>query len=74
MALKQHGVFTKPGVARRIAYSPAEAVQLTYDGWTRIADQIAKLPARATAPAKETAKDAESEPATARTQRTASSK
>lgn len=51
MARKQFGVFTRPGQARRIAYSAAEAVQYEYDGWTRVADQIQKLPARATAPA-----------------------
>ncbi len=66
MARKQYGVFTRDGVARRIAYSPAEAVQLEYDGWSRIADAVGKLPDRATATAgKDAAEDAA--PKTART-------
>ncbi len=44
MPNKQYGVFTKDGFGRRIAYSPAEAVQYTYDGWTRIADRIGPAP------------------------------
>jgi hypothetical protein len=69
MAPKQHGVFKRAGHARRIAYSPAEAVQLEYDGWTRIADTLKPTPKPAAKPTPPAPAGAEATPAKASTRK-----
>ncbi len=59
MAPKQYGVFTRAGNARRVAYSPAEAVQMEYDGWTRVADALKPTPKAAPPPKQSAAADGE---------------
>ncbi len=44
-ARKSFGLFERAG-GRRTAYSPAEAVQLEYDGWSRVEETPEPAPAK----------------------------